>query len=206
MKQKLGLLVTAGALSALLLVGGTLAWFTDTEAATNTFEMGNVAIDLLENGSAIQGESEEFPNGFAGLQFNNLVPGDEVDKLVEVRNTGSVDAYVRIKLTSNFDQDIATEEDLDLLTLLDLNTGTAGMWEKVGDYFYYKGKLAPNALSDELLSEVSLPTSLGNEYANSSFSILIQVEAIQAEHIYEAPASGPFSAADLAAAWTLATN
>ena len=35
-------------LVAALVVGGTLAYFTDTKSADNTFTVGNVKIDLLE--------------------------------------------------------------------------------------------------------------------------------------------------------------
>ena len=37
-------------LVAALVVGGTLAYFTDTKSAPNTFTVGNVKIDLLESG------------------------------------------------------------------------------------------------------------------------------------------------------------
>ena len=36
-------------LVAALVVGGTLAYFTDTKSADNTFTVGNVKIDLLES-------------------------------------------------------------------------------------------------------------------------------------------------------------
>lgn len=36
-------------LVAALVVGGTLAYFTDTKSATNTFTVGNVKIDLIES-------------------------------------------------------------------------------------------------------------------------------------------------------------
>lgn len=49
MKKKLTLVVTCIVLVAAMVIGGTLAYFTDTKNATNTFTVGNVKIDLLES-------------------------------------------------------------------------------------------------------------------------------------------------------------
>ena len=49
MKKKLTLVVTCIVLVAAMVIGGTLAYFTDTKDATNTFTVGNVKIDLLES-------------------------------------------------------------------------------------------------------------------------------------------------------------
>ena len=49
MKKKLTLVVTCVVLVAAMVIGGTLAYFTDTDKATNTFTVGNVKIELLES-------------------------------------------------------------------------------------------------------------------------------------------------------------
>ena len=49
MKKKLTLVVTCIVLVAAMVIGGTLAYFTDTKDATNTFTVGNVSIDLIES-------------------------------------------------------------------------------------------------------------------------------------------------------------
>lgn len=49
MKKKLTLVVTCIVLVAAMVIGGTLAYFTDSKDATNTFTVGNVKIDLLES-------------------------------------------------------------------------------------------------------------------------------------------------------------
>ena len=48
MKKKITLVATSVLLVAALVIGGTLAYFTDTEEATNTFTVGNVDITLTE--------------------------------------------------------------------------------------------------------------------------------------------------------------
>ena len=106
MKKKLTLVVTCIVLVAAMVIGGTLAYFTDTKNATNTFAVGNVKIDLIEQqrgenglvpfeqnkklypivGSA-QGEKDEF-----GMPTAK----NYVDKMVTIKNTGSEDAYIRV--------------------------------------------------------------------------------------------------------------
>lgn len=105
MKKKLTLVVTCIVLVAAMVIGGTLAYFTDTDNATNTFAVGNVSIDLIEQqrgenglvpfeqnkklypivGSA-QGEKDEY-----GMP----IAKNYVDKMVTIKNTGSEKAYIR---------------------------------------------------------------------------------------------------------------
>lgn len=90
-------------LVAALVVGGTLAYFTDKDNATNTFTVGNVKIDL----------QEDFK------QDSKLVPGtnntNTVKKIVNVKNTGSEDAFVRVHIAipaALVDQDINAYNDM----------------------------------------------------------------------------------------------
>ena len=83
MKKKTILVVAiAVMLVAALVVGGTLAYFTDTKSADNTFTVGNVAIDLKEVFE---------PN-------QKLIPGQNIQKEVTVESTGSEAAYVRVHI------------------------------------------------------------------------------------------------------------
>ena len=49
MKKKLLAICLCVALAAVAVVGASLAYFTDTKSATNTFTVGNVKIDLIES-------------------------------------------------------------------------------------------------------------------------------------------------------------
>ena len=49
MKKKVAALCLCVALLAVAVVGASLAYFTDTKSATNTFTVGNVKIDLIES-------------------------------------------------------------------------------------------------------------------------------------------------------------
>ena len=61
MKKKLTALCLCVALLAVAVVGASLAYFTDTKSATNTFTVGNVKIDLLE--SSLHRENVGVANG-----------------------------------------------------------------------------------------------------------------------------------------------
>ena len=49
MKKKITAIFLCVALAAIAIVGASLAYFTDTKSATNTFTVGNVSIDLIES-------------------------------------------------------------------------------------------------------------------------------------------------------------
>lgn len=96
MKKKIVALCLCVALAVVAIGGATLAYFTDTDDATNTFTVGNVKIDLIEQ--------EKTDNGLTDFtQDKVLVPGksndgNAVSKIVTVKNTGKTDAWVWVEL------------------------------------------------------------------------------------------------------------
>lgn len=97
MKKKILTLCLVVALAATAVIGGTLAYFSDTDAQKNTFTTGNVAIDLWEDfgGNDAQGIEELIP-ATGSAQAGTLKNG--IEKEVYVDNTGSEDAYVRVHI------------------------------------------------------------------------------------------------------------
>ena len=85
MKKKIISLCLVVCLLATAIVGGTLAYFTDTDAQENVFTVGNVKIDLYEDFGDNDG-------------IEKLLPNIEVEKQVYVENTGSEKAYVRVHI------------------------------------------------------------------------------------------------------------
>ena len=92
MKKKLVTGALLCAFGAVAVTGGTLAYFTDTDAETNTFTTGNVAIDLEE--TFVQ-NSKLLPTTGKDAQGNVK---NAVKKEVWVKNTGTEDAYVRVHI------------------------------------------------------------------------------------------------------------
>ena len=95
MKKKLVTGALLLAFGATAITGGTLAYFTDTDAQTNTFVTGNVAIDLWEDFGDNDGLEKLIP-AVGSAQDGTLKNG--IEKEVYVKNTGSEDAYVRVHI------------------------------------------------------------------------------------------------------------
>ena len=94
-KRKIVLLASALMMVAVLAVGGTLAYFTDTDTQINTFTVGNVAIDLFEDFGGNTGIEKLMP-ATGSAQNDTLKNG--IEKEIYVKNTGSEDAYVRVHI------------------------------------------------------------------------------------------------------------
>lgn len=95
MKKKITAIFLCVALVAIAVVGASLAYFTDTKSATNTFTVGKVKINLIEQ--------QKGENGLEAFALNKtLVPGtsdkNAVSKIVTVKNTGNNDAWVWVDL------------------------------------------------------------------------------------------------------------
>lgn len=92
-KRKILSLALTICMVAILAVGGTLAYFMDTETATNTFTIGKVDITLVEKNA----------DGTPFTDKQKLLPGSKTEnniaKVVTVENnTGSDDAYMWIEV------------------------------------------------------------------------------------------------------------
>ena len=104
-KKKIVSLCLAAVLVVMAVAGATVAYFTDTDNETNTFAVGNVKINLIEQ--------QRGENGLVPFEQNKkLYPivgsaqGEKdalgmptaknyVDKMVTIENTGSEKAYIR---------------------------------------------------------------------------------------------------------------
>lgn len=105
MKKKILALCLVVALAVTAVVGGTLAYFTDTDEATNTFTAGGVKIDLIEQERGANG-LQNFTQNKVLMPIVGSAQGEKdsygqplaknyVDKMVTVTNTGKSAAYVR---------------------------------------------------------------------------------------------------------------
>ena len=96
-KKKILVLAVSVCLVAILAIGGTLAYFTDTDAKTNTFTVGNVEIELIENfGDNNPATPEKLLPATGSAQAGTLKNG--ITKEVSVKNKGTEDAFVRVHI------------------------------------------------------------------------------------------------------------
>lgn len=112
MRKKIVALGLAVAMLAVAVIGGTLAYFTDTDSADNTFTVGNVQIALNEQQRDADGTAlEPFAQNKVLMPIVGSAQGDSVtvggvaglptaknyvDKIITVKNTGASTAYVRV--------------------------------------------------------------------------------------------------------------
>ncbi|MBQ2888469.1 MAG: hypothetical protein IJE29_06075 [Firmicutes bacterium] len=119
MKKKFLSLALAIGLLGTAAIGGTLAYFTDTEQATNEFAIGNIAIDLYETVKQDDGADKliiaeqilgKDTDENTGIKYENILPGGQMTKIATVENTGNNDAYVALVIKNdnylNFNKNI----------------------------------------------------------------------------------------------------
>lgn len=103
MKKKILTLCLVVALAATAVIGGTLAYFTDTDYNKNVMTTGNVEIDQIEKEHNEEGDLVDFTDDKPLYPVTEDITGTEwygkepnlVEKIVSVKNTGTNTAYVR---------------------------------------------------------------------------------------------------------------
>lgn len=176
MKKKVFLYSVVG-ICVSIAISGTLAYFTDQEVVHNNITSGGVNIEVIEKTQGSNDVLVDFPeDGIKGV-----MPGKTVTKIVQVKNTGNNEAWIRINVESTI-----TNPDGEFLPL------TIGENEKVieysildgwvdgGDgYYYFKLPVEPERLTEALFKEVKFNPNMGNEYKNCTANIIINAQAVQ---------------------------
>ncbi len=95
MKKKIFTVCLAICLIAILTIGGTLAWFTDTETKSNIMTVGKIDIDLEERMMTEDGFVPFEDCAIPVFPMNNEDGIASYNKVVDVYNDGPNDAYIR---------------------------------------------------------------------------------------------------------------
>lgn len=136
MKKKIIAMCLCVAMLAIAIVGGTLAYFTDTDTKTNVFTSGNVDIELIEN----FGDNDD-------NTLEKLMPGPQnaITKEVTVKNTGSESAYVRVHVAFPAILDSGTPELAAYKNTLHWNFTKESVQEGQWSQLQNKDQVGPNA-------------------------------------------------------------
>lgn len=186
-RRKILVLAVALCMTAILAIGGTLAYFTDQDAATNTFTMGSgVSIDLFEHNA----DGKEVDQ----LAYADVVPGVAYAKDPTVRNDGRTEAWIRVNVTlTNYPIFKAAAKEYGVTDLSTIFGGHDGSkWTRAGiaegtdsiTYsYYYNASVAPGASTVPLFTSVKIPGAFTGEDLKglSSFEIRVTADAIQKE-------------------------
>ena len=152
---RLTTMVIATVLLLALAIGGTLAWLSTKDAPIqNTFLPTNVTCKVTE--------SFDRSNG--------------VKSNVNVKNTGTINAFIRVKLvtyrTNDQGQHIGGTASLPAFTL-------GANWVKYGDYYYYTKPVAPDQEPETNLADSMTLTGSYTDADGGKQAIDVMAEAIQ---------------------------
>ncbi len=152
---------------------GTYAYFTDSTTAHNVITTGKIDIELIETKA----------DGTTFTDVVGVMPGAEVSKIVQVKNVGDNDAWVRVKVDKLITLANGNAGDADTYLSINYNTGNgANKWTKQGKYFYYNSILKPGTKTSELFSEVLFDKFMGNEYQRSTAQVYVYAQATQVDN------------------------
>ena len=175
MKKKVMVWFSVVAMMALLISGATMAWFTDSKSATNTFTTGKVALTMTE----------------AFVSPTAWAPGDVTSKDVTLKNDGNLAIYVRAKFVPKWNTKVGndlTPNDLATSNVtypLDANWVAITKKDKNNNdetWYYCKKIINPdNAVTMGL--KVTLDgVSTNNDYQDKVFTLGVNAESVQAKN------------------------
>lgn len=170
MKKKL-LVLAVVAICASMSAYGTLAYFTHEETATNVITAGSIKIELEEWAESEDGSLVPFED------IDDVMPGMDVSKIVQIKNKGGQDAWVRISVEKSIilADDVEGEVDLSLVTY-DLNTED---WTEQDGYYYYNTVLKSGETTEPLFTTVYFSADMSNLYQHSKAIIKVDAQATQ---------------------------
>ncbi len=164
MKRKL-LILSVLAICIATFAVGTLAYVSSEVTTHNVITTGGVDIELKETGE--DGKPFEDQTG--------IMPGMEVTKIVQVKNIGKAEAWIRLKITT-------TVTGADGKTLpadqVKLNINNE-FWAQQGEYLYYKKAVKPGDITEPAFTTVTFEKTMGNEYQNAKAVITVDAFAVQ---------------------------
>lgn len=165
-KKKPNLFFVACIATILFVASATLAWFASTDAKENEFKTDfQFKVNLVDK---FEPPTEFFPE-------------QRVDKKVTAKNTGDLDAFVRVMVFPvAVDQEripLPVNSDVEVKYN---NLNTTEWLDGEDGYFYYLAKLVPGEESAILFDGVTFtvePATKG-DYQDANFSIEVKSEAV----------------------------
>lgn len=157
---KPGVLLASLVVLIALTVGTTVAFLVDdTNTVENTFRPAQVRCAIQED--------------FDGSEKKN----------VQVKNTSNIDAYIRAEIVVNWvdpEGNVVPAAPAGYQWKLELNSTD---WTEGDGYYYYTGKVAPDALTNELIKSAKPTYPEGVNIANAPYRLQVEIiaEAIQAD-------------------------
>lgn len=171
-KKNLLMMALSLCMVAVIAVGGTLAYLSDTDGALkNTFTFAdNISVDLYET---VNGERND-----SGTTFQNVVPGVPVEKDVDFTTGASVKTVVFVKIEA-VDKSAGNKTGLDMIldmTGTDLNVYNNSVTNGYGEYYLIVDK--DDSTVKNIFSKVTAPAD-ADVTKNVLNDIKISISAVQ---------------------------
>lgn len=171
MKKKIIVMVMITAVALCFFSIGTLSWFSSHAEVPNTLTAGTVKVHIDEKSSS---------------PILKDWDGSDYHKIIKVVNDGSIDDYVRLRLTCVWQEKQSNGSYTDLP--LDINNvsmvvdgASDSSWVQENGFYYCKKILKQSVTSEPLDIKVSLKTK-DSRYAGKRLDIRVLSEAVQASH------------------------
>ena len=167
--MKKRLLIIALIVSILSIISlGTAAYFSKTAETETIIKAGSIDCEVHEKNAA--GED-------SASVYYQLMPGDTVDKIVTVENTGNHPIYVRVSVTKKIN-----DEGLNADNCLDIDFNSVD-WTYSEGYYYYNSVLDAGATTEPLYTSVKVKGfEVDNKYLAKTFTIDTVAYAVQSEN------------------------
>lgn len=180
-KQSILVAVLAFLLVGVLAVGMSSAWFQDSDTSKKATVVLGDKVDI----SKVTDITTIITNDKVYLPGDTINDENLAITLTSTKDKIATDSLVRVKITTESTDSKAT----DLMALVDVTEAEAAGWFKVGDYYYFNSVVTPITAGQTINFKwkAIVPTSWENEYANQSFSVQFDVEAVQAKNITVEP-------------------
>ena len=181
MKKKIFSLALVVCCIAVMAFGGTMAFFTADDVATNVITSGKIDIDLVEKVvvNLETGETEVVEDFFV----EDVMPGQEVSKIVLVENEQyAEDAWIRVNITKSIMLADGREGDASLLEIKSNTTDWTVREEADGTWYYYNKPLSAEEETVPLMENVVFSVKAGNEYQEAKAEIYVLAQAVQVKN------------------------
>ncbi len=208
-KRKVVVLALLICLLTLISTAGSLAWFSAKDNAQNKFMVATsdettdpddiFSVDVWEqydsNGDGDFNEADD--KDYAdSLEYEAILPGDRLSKVVNVENTGAYDQYIRVTVTISdatawinaLGLDVKIEDlfvGFDETKWTDISKAIEGETDTVTYVLYYTDVLAPGSVIT-LFDSVKIPESLTQAQAaafDGNFTIDVKADAVQTKNV-----------------------
>ena len=196
---KKNVLIVALAVCLLAIVSmGTLAWFTDSDEVTNDFYFANSEddADKIFSVDVWEDDDDGVDEKLDSITYDDLLPGDDLYKEVNIENTGYYAQYIRATVTvsdAHVWQELngvvyvpldAIATDLNAEFVVDRTVYNADD-DTLTYVLYYKNILGKGEVSN-LFTNIHIPEAMTREQAadmSGDFIIKVVADAVQTENV-----------------------